>query len=75
MFRAETKEEVQRLKNDARKPMHPIDEEYLECASDDFYTSELDFPVRPEWNYALSPDQLEKNEARYFQVGVYYAYT
>ncbi|OXA62659.1 guanine nucleotide-binding protein-like 1 [Folsomia candida] len=67
MFRAETKEEVQRLKNDARKPMHPIDEEYLECASDDFYTSELDFPVRPEWNYALSPDQLEKNEARYFQ--------
>lgn len=69
MFRTESKEEVQRLKTEARKTLHPVAEEYLECRSEDFYSSvDLEFPIRPPWNYALNREQLEKNEGRYFQV-------
>lgn len=68
MFRAETKEDVQRLKEEAMKTVYPVEEQYLECKSEDFYTPLLDFPIRPSWNYELSLDELERNENRYFQV-------
>jgi hypothetical protein len=57
-----------RLKKDARKEIHPVLEEYLECGTEDFYTPELDFPVRPPWSYNQSRDDIERNENRYFQV-------
>jgi len=68
MFRPETKEEVQRQKKEARKAIVPVLEEYLECRTEDFYTPELDFPVRPPWSYEQSREDVEKNENRYFQV-------
>ena len=66
-FRVESKEELAKLKEKARETIHPVAEEYLECASGDFYNQQLDFPTRPPWNYDLGREELERNEGRYFQ--------
>ncbi|CAG7824189.1 unnamed protein product [Allacma fusca] len=66
MFRAETRDQIEAMKKDARKAIVPVQEEYLECKVEDFFPPELDFPVRPPWNYELSFEELENNEKKYF---------
>lgn len=57
-----------KLKEQARTTIHSVAEEYLECNSEDFYNSALEFPTRPPWKHELTRDELERNESRYFQV-------
>ncbi|CAL8101061.1 unnamed protein product [Orchesella dallaii] len=66
MFRKETKDELNKQKKEGRKTIYPVLEEYLECKIEDFFTPELDFPIRPPWNYDVTRQDLEKNEHRYF---------
>ncbi len=68
MFRKESQEEINRQKEQARKEIISVLEEYLECGMEDFFTTELDFPVRPKWSYEESREQLERNEYKYFHV-------
>ena len=48
----------------------PVEEEYLECSTEDFFPPELDFPTRPPWNYELSVEELENNEKKAFYVSL-----
>lgn len=68
MFRKESPEELNRQKQEGRKTIIPVLEEYLECQVEDFFAPELDFPIRPKWSYDVSREELERNENRYFHV-------
>ncbi|ODN05747.1 Guanine nucleotide-binding protein-like 1 [Orchesella cincta] len=67
IFRKETKDELAKQKKEGRITIHPVLEEYLECKIEDFFTPELDFPIRPPWNYDVTREDLERNEHRYFR--------
>lgn len=68
MFRKESKEELNRQKQESRKIIKPVLEEYLECKIEDFFSPELDIPIRPTWSYDITREQLERNEYKYFHV-------
>jgi hypothetical protein len=67
-FFNETKEELQKRKEQARQTIVPVSEESLEINIDDFFLPELDFPKRPPWDYAISKEELDARENRYFTV-------
>jgi len=69
IFKTESKEEITKLKQEARKEICSVQPEYMECTVEDFYPPELDFPIRPPWNIGISRTELERNENRYFNVG------
>lgn len=66
-FYKESDNQLKRQREDSRKTL-----EYLsgcELEADHSYFEGCDFPIRPSWTYAMSKDQLERNENRYFTVG------
>lgn len=65
-FHRETEAEIKERKEAARRSIVPVSEEDLEIDSDKFFPPELDFPVRPPWNYDMSPAELDAREHRYF---------
>lgn len=67
-FHRETEAEIRERKETARKGIVPVEEKDLEIDSDEFFTPELDFPVRPPWNYDMSPAELDAREHHYFTV-------
>lgn len=66
-FYKETEKQLRKLREDSRKPIRPASVKDLEV--DERYFDGYDFPKRPEWTYAMSKDQLDRNENRYFTVG------
>jgi hypothetical protein len=68
MFRPESKAEIEKQKNEARKTIYSVSPEYLECQIEDFFTPQLDFPTRPEWRNTMSKQELENRETKYFNV-------
>lgn len=67
-FHRETEAEIRERKEAARKGIVPVTDEGLEIDTDAYFIPELDFPVRPPWNYNMSPAELEGREHRYFTV-------
>lgn len=65
-FYKETKEELKLMKEQAQNPFVHVSEEEREI--DCKYFNGYDFPVRPEWNYGMSKEELDRNENRYFTV-------
>lgn len=65
-FYRETDEEVQRMKEDSLKSLHPKSEQQLEIDGKDYFPSELDFPQRPPWNFDMSAAELSNQEQKYF---------
>lgn len=68
-FRKESAEELQRRKQQARKPYVVLPEEALEVTPEEFFLpgSALDIPKRPPWNRSMTREALEAREAHYFR--------
>lgn len=54
------------MKQDALKPLQFVEKVSLEVGTNDF--AGYNFPKRPEWTYAMSKEQLDRNENSYFTV-------
>lgn len=67
-FHCETEAEICERKEEARKSIIPVPASGLEVVIEDFFLKELDFPKRPAWNFAMSIDELEAREHKYFRV-------
>ncbi|CAH1390032.1 unnamed protein product [Nezara viridula] len=65
-FHRESKEEQQRSKEEARNTLQPVSEESLEIDIDSFFPKELNFPVRPPWDFSMSKEELDARENKYF---------
>lgn len=65
-FHRETEEELKKRKEQARKTIVPVEEEKLEVNIDDVFPPELDFPVRPPWEFTMSRGEVDARENRYF---------
>lgn len=57
-FHADTKEEIEARKAQARLPFQPKPATSLEIGCDMFFVPGLEFPKRPEWDYKLSAEVL-----------------
>ncbi|XP_021940406.1 guanine nucleotide-binding protein-like 1 isoform X2 [Zootermopsis nevadensis] len=66
-FHCETEAEICERKEEARKSIIPVPASGLEVVIEDFFLKELDFPKRPAWNFAMSIDELEAGEHKYFR--------
>ncbi|KAK2583764.1 hypothetical protein KPH14_009674 [Odynerus spinipes] len=64
-FFKESREELQRRKEEARKTIEMIPLEQQEV-SDNYYPPEVDIPKRPPWDFTMTKEQLELREQRYF---------
>lgn len=67
-FHRESKEEQQRSKEEARKTLQPVSEESLEIDIDSYFPKELNFPIRPSWDFSMSKEELDARENKYFTV-------
>lgn len=65
-FYKESDEQLQQMRQDAFKPLEFVDKINLEIGTDDFVG--YNFPKRPEWTYAMSKEQLDRNENSFFTV-------
>lgn len=65
-FHRETEAEIRERREAARKGIVPVEEKDLEIDCETYFTPELDFPVRPPWNYDMTPAELDAREHRYF---------
>ncbi|KAG4079336.1 hypothetical protein HA402_008028 [Bradysia odoriphaga] len=63
-FYKETDERLHQMRQDAMKPLQFVDKVSLEVGTDDF--AGYNFPKRPDWSYAMSKEQLDRNENSYF---------
>ncbi|CAN7993764.1 unnamed protein product, partial [Ixodes hexagonus] len=68
-FKKESPEELQRRKQQARKPYTVLPEEALEVTPEEFFLpgSALDIPKRPPWSRSMTREALEAREAHYFR--------
>ncbi|XP_043278283.1 guanine nucleotide-binding protein-like 1 [Venturia canescens] len=64
-FFQESKHEIEKRKEDARKCIEPIPLEGQEV-SDDYFPPEIDLPKRPPWDFNMSKEQLDLREQKYF---------
>lgn len=70
IFLKETHENLRRLRKEATKSLKPMNDADLEVDIDDVYkpSSPLDMPIRPQWNYEMTKEQLDQQERTYFNV-------
>ncbi|XP_054157937.1 guanine nucleotide-binding protein-like 1 [Oppia nitens] len=73
-FFDETPEELQKRREDGRKPFAKLPESALEVSVEEVFTvgdgdqhNGLDLPKRPKWDNTMSTKQLEANEQKYFR--------
>lgn len=66
-FHKETPAELKERKKQAYETIETVTESDLEHNLDDYFLPELDFPKRPEWNFNMSLDQLDRREQEYFR--------
>ncbi|KAL1456567.1 hypothetical protein WDU94_001288 [Cyamophila willieti] len=66
-FHKETAAELKERKERAYQTLEPVDQKDLEHNLDEYFLPELDFPKRPEWNFKMSPEQLDRKEQEYFR--------
>lgn len=67
-FSRESTEELVRRKKEAYEPFEVIPREGLEVASSDVWPPDnLGMPKRPPWDYKMSVNVLEQQEARHFR--------
>ena len=62
MFKKETKEEIAKLRLEARNEVEPMTDEQLESALGDYFPDDMTFPQRPKWTRDMSKRQLEQLE-------------
>ena len=67
-FYRESKEEIEKRKEEARKTLIPVKDVDMEVQFEYYFPSELDFPKRPPWNFNMSREQLDARENKYFTV-------
>lgn len=65
-FYKESDEQLQQMRQDTFKPLEFVDKINSEIGTDDF--AGYNFPKRPEWTYAMSKEQLDRNENSFFTV-------
>ncbi|XP_046608113.1 guanine nucleotide-binding protein-like 1 isoform X1 [Neodiprion virginianus] len=64
-FLQESKEELMKRKEEARRTINPIPLLAQEI-SDNFFPPEIDMPKRPEWDFNTTKEILEARERKYF---------
>ncbi|KAL2723294.1 guanine nucleotide-binding protein-like 1 [Vespula maculifrons] len=64
-FFKESQAELRKRKEEARNTIHMIPFAQQEV-SDNYFPPDMDIPKRPSWAYAMSKDQLEIREQKYF---------
>lgn len=69
-FYKESDERIQEMKKAALAPLQFVDKINLEIGTHDF--AGYNFPKRPEWSYAMSKEQLDRNENSFFTVHRYF---
>lgn len=52
----------------SRKELQPVEEVELEINPPDFFPAGVSFPIRPPWDFNMTPAQLDAQEQRYFKV-------
>ncbi len=62
------------MKNEVKYLICTIIKTALEISVNDIYTTFIDFPKRPPWNYEMTKEELETNEEHYFQQWLYDVY-
>ncbi|CAG8462783.1 12164_t:CDS:10 [Ambispora leptoticha] len=68
VFKKLTPREVQANRLASMKPFTRLDvKSALEVSVKDIYTTIIEFPKRPPWNYQMNKEQLTANEEKYFQ--------
>lgn len=72
-FLKETPDNLKRLRRDAAKALRPLNDADLEIDIEDVYrpSSVLDMPIRPNWSYEMTKEQLDEQEKKYFSVWFY----
>lgn len=71
-FYKESDQQLKQMKEDALKPLEFVDKINLEIGTNDF--AGYNFPKRPEWTYAMSKEQLDRNENLSFTVSLAYIF-
>ncbi|XP_011504502.1 PREDICTED: guanine nucleotide-binding protein-like 1 [Ceratosolen solmsi marchali] len=64
-FFEETKEELQKRREEARNVIEACDIEDQEV-SDDYFPDYIDMPKRPTWDFAMNKEELDMREHKYF---------
>ncbi|KAK9500051.1 hypothetical protein O3M35_001392 [Rhynocoris fuscipes] len=57
---------IKQRKEEARKALEPVSEDKLEIDFEDYFPSDLNFPVRPPWDFNMTKEQLDARENKYF---------
>ncbi|OMJ20961.1 Guanine nucleotide-binding protein-like 1 [Smittium culicis] len=60
-------EQIAKNKELSMKPLNRLSKFDLEVSEDSPFIQGLDIPFRPSWNFDMSKQQVEKNEALYFE--------
>uniref|UniRef100_A0A336LYH6 Guanine nucleotide-binding protein-like 1 n=1 Tax=Culicoides sonorensis TaxID=179676 RepID=A0A336LYH6_CULSO len=63
-FHKETNKQLKEMREEARKSLEYVSEKELEVG--DEYFKGYDFPKRPQWSFAMSKEQVDANENKYF---------
>ncbi|PVU97432.1 hypothetical protein BB561_000536 [Smittium simulii] len=66
MFNKLTQEEITQSKVSALEPITRLPLTSLEVQDDSVFLKGFDIPIRPEWDYKMTKEQLEAQELRYF---------
>ncbi|GJJ79052.1 large subunit GTPase 1 [Entomortierella parvispora] len=58
--------DIENSRRDSMKPLELVPECELEVSFENMFPSVIGFPKRPEWDYSMSREELEKNERNMF---------
>nr|CAG8585175.1 15230_t:CDS:2 [Entrophospora candida] len=67
VFEKQTPQEIRKLRNESMIPFTRLPLTALEVSKEESYTTIIDFPKRPPWNYDMTKEELESKEKHYFQ--------
>ncbi|KAG0042338.1 Guanine nucleotide-binding-like protein 1, partial [Gryganskiella cystojenkinii] len=59
--------DIESSRRASMKPLELVSESDLEVSFEEMFPSVIGFPKRPEWDYSMSREELEKNEHRMFE--------
>ncbi|KAG0261415.1 Guanine nucleotide-binding-like protein 1 [Actinomortierella ambigua] len=62
--------EIEKSRLESMKPLHMVPESDLEVSFEDFFPKVIDLPKRPQWDYSMSREQVEKNEKAMFEAWI-----
>ncbi|KAG0262582.1 Guanine nucleotide-binding-like protein 1 [Linnemannia exigua] len=59
--------EIKKSRFESMKPLEFLPESALEVSFEEMFPNVIGFPTRPEWDYSMSREAVDKNERRMFE--------